>query len=222
MKQFKIRCSAIGKIMANGRGKDSMGKTCTSYLEEWVKEQIYDRRKEFTSKHTQKGLICEDDSIDYISKQMSLDGLIKNEEHFSDEFLTGTPDVITEDFIIDVKNSYDAFTFPLFYSNLPNKDYYYQGQGYMHLTGINKFKLIYTLMDTPDNLIKREAYYFCNQNGVDLDEEIHEEFIRKMTYTGIDSKYRIKVFEFEKDQEVVDSIIKRVEDCREYVNQIKL
>ena len=41
MKEFKIRCSAIGKIMTNPRSKtETLSKTTKTYLEEWSKEQI--------------------------------------------------------------------------------------------------------------------------------------------------------------------------------------
>jgi hypothetical protein len=38
--------------------------------------------------------------------------------------MTGTPDVILEDKIIDIKNSVDCFTFPLNEKELKNKAYW--------------------------------------------------------------------------------------------------
>ena len=56
MKEFKIRCSAIGKIMTNARSKtETLSKTTKTYLEEWSKEQIYKRKKEVFSKYIDKG-----------------------------------------------------------------------------------------------------------------------------------------------------------------------
>lgn len=54
MKRFKIRCSAIGQIMKNGTDKKSMGETAKSYVEQWIKEQLYGRKKEFSNKYTTK------------------------------------------------------------------------------------------------------------------------------------------------------------------------
>ena len=45
MKEFKIRCSAIGQIMTDGRAKGTMGKTAESYLKLWVLEQVFNRKK---------------------------------------------------------------------------------------------------------------------------------------------------------------------------------
>ena len=41
--EFKIRCSAIGQIMTNGRSGDGLSQTAKSYCENWVKEKIYSK-----------------------------------------------------------------------------------------------------------------------------------------------------------------------------------
>ena len=69
--KFKIRCSAIGKIMTNHRSKsEQFSKTCLSYVHSWIKEQpeFYNRRYEFKSKYTEKGNICEDEGIKFAAK----------------------------------------------------------------------------------------------------------------------------------------------------------
>ena len=150
MKQFKIRCSAISQIMTRSKVKSNpLSKTTESYLQEWLKEQIYGAQNFKGNKFTQKGLDVEDESINYVMEELNYDFLVKNEDSFENDFLTGTPDVLTDDLVIDMKNSWDMFTFPLFEDAIPTKAYYYQLQGYMALTGKTKAKLIYTLMDTP-------------------------------------------------------------------------
>ena len=222
MKEFKIRASQIGKIMTNPISKsETLSKTTISYLQEWLKEQLYGRKKEFQSKYTDKGNIMEDNSIDFIAEQLEYGFLVKNEQHFENDYMTGTPDLILKDLIIDVKNSWDCFTFPLFDTEIPNKDYYWQLQGYMSLTGKNHAKLIYVLSDTPENLIEREAYYYCKNNGYDeLDADIYDQFIEKMTYNGISAMLKYKVFDVERNQEDIDKIKKRVVDCKEYIRNL--
>ena len=141
--EFRIRCSAIGQIMTNSRTKGQLSKTAQTYVDTWIKEQIYKRRKVITSKYFDKGNIVEDESIAFAGRVLN-QKLKKNEKRYADHYLTGTPDVITDDYVIDVKNSWDCFTFPLFFENVPNKDYFYQAQGYMALTGHHHYKLIYT------------------------------------------------------------------------------
>lgn len=216
MKQFKIRASASGKLM----GIKALGKTGESYLQEWLKEQIYARKKEFSNKYTTKGLMVEDWSLDFISECLNINNCFKNDEYFENDYFTGSPDVILEDCIIDVKNSWDAFTFPLFDDEIPNNDYYFQGQVYMALTGKRKYKLIYTLLDTPMELIQKEAFFFARDNGMELNEELINDFKNRYSYSNIDSKYRIKVFEFDYDQTVIDKLITRVEESRNYLNTL--
>lgn len=224
--RFKIRAHAVGQIMTNGRSKsETLGKTAQSYLKNWLMEQpeIFNRRKKFSNKYTEKGLIMEDDALDLVASQL-YDGklLLKNEEHFSNGFMIGTPDCILKDEIIDVKSSWSWETFPLLEDELPSKDYFYQGQAYMELTGRDNFKVIYCLLDTPDHQIESECWSWCKRNGYgEPDDEIMEQFYQDMKYSDVDPAFRIKVFEFHKDQMVIDSINQRVEECREYLKQLE-
>lgn len=221
--RFKIRCSAIGKIMTNGRGKvPIMGKTCESYCLDWIKEQpeFYHRKKEFSNKYTEKGLIVEDDSIDFVSEHLyGGDLLLKHDgDRFENEFMTGMPDVIQKDEIIDVKSSWDWSTFPVFATSLPSTDYYWQAQGYMHLVGRKKYRVIYCLMNTPENIILREATSYSFRNGYgELEEDMYQEFVAKMTYDRVAVKNRIRCFDLEFEQGAIDQIEIRVGECREFI-----
>jgi hypothetical protein len=204
--------SASGKLVDGNK----------TYCETWLKEQLYERKKEFTSKTTEKGNIVEDNSIDFIGEMLELGIVFKNEKHFEDEYMTGTPDIILPDLIIDAKNSWDCFTFPLFEKELPTKDYYWQAQGYMNLTGIDKYKVIYVISDTPENLIEKEVYFWCRNNGYnELDLDVLEQFKKKMTYSEIPNNLKIKVFDIEKNIEDIQKIKDKVLLCREYIDELK-
>jgi hypothetical protein len=199
MKLFKARASSSGKLMTKPRSKSEvLSKTTKSYLEEWTKEQIYGVRKNIQSKYLTKGNEVEDDAINYASAEKGWLFAEKNEEYFEDDYFCGTPDVILEDKIIDIKSSWDCFSFPLFYNGIPNKDYYYQLQTYMHLTGKHKAQLVYVLMNTPEELTFEESH----------------------DYTEINSKYRIKTFDIEYDEDVMQEMQLKVEQSREYINEI--
>lgn len=198
MKQFKISPSQCGKIMTNARKKGELSKTALTYVDEWIKQQIYGRKKYITSKAIEKGNDVEVESIEFIDKHLNLGGISKNDKTFENEYMIGTPDVLTQDLVIDLKNSYDCFTFPLLEKEIPNKDYFYQLQCYMALTGRKKAKLIYTLMNTPEEYISK--FDFFNHN-----------------YDDIESKYRIKVFDIDRDDEVIEAIQKRVIEIRQQI-----
>lgn len=226
MKQFKIRASAGGKITSQPRAKKDkelglLSATSKSYCEEWVKEQLYSRRHEFSSKQTQKGNEVEDESLDFLANKLSLGFIIKNEKWFENDYFTGTPDAILKDLIIDVKNSWDCFTFPLFDLSVPNKDYYWQAQVYMDLVGIDEYKLVYVLSDTPMHLIEREAYFQSkNQGFEDLEINILKKCLKSMTYGDIDNSLKIKVFDIQKNQEDIDFLKGQVEKCRNYIKTL--
>ena len=191
--EFKIRCSAIGQIMTNGRSGDGLSQTAKSYCENWVKEKIYSKKKEFSNKYTEKGISVEDDAIEFLGDFRGK-FYIKNETHFENEFITGTPDIVTENSIIDIKSSWDCFTFPLFEAE-PEKSYWWQVHGYMLLTGKIRAEVVHVLMDTEDG-----------------DDEA--------SYALVPKKYRVKSFAIDMDESVDDKIRERVIKCREYISNL--
>ena len=101
---LKIRCSALGKIMTNSRSKSEvLSKTCKTYLQELAIEEMYGIKKEFSSRYTDKGNLVERESIDLAQDVLDYGFMYKNEEHFNNDFLTGTPDVNTDNILLDVK-----------------------------------------------------------------------------------------------------------------------
>jgi hypothetical protein len=195
---FKCRASALGQIMTNARSKnETLSQTAKSYLEDWYKEQIYGVKKQIKSKYIQKGLALEDQAIEFYSVAMEKDFMIKNLDHFEDDFFTGTPDCMHEGIVYDFKTSWDCFTFPLF-DQEPDMGYYYQLQVYMHLTGLKKAKLVYTLQDTPEFLTYEEP----------------------VSYAHIDDCYRIKQFQIEFDPEVIENAKNKIIECRKYIKEL--
>jgi len=115
MKALKIRCSAIGKIMATPRSKSELlSQTAKTYIHELVLQEKYGIRKEFSSRYTDKGNAVEDLSISLVNDVLDVNFIYKNEQYFENDWIKGTPDVNTEDVLLDVKSSWDATTFPFF------------------------------------------------------------------------------------------------------------
>lgn len=196
---FKIRASAAGKIMTNPRAKTELiSETTKSYVKEYLISEIYGIRKQINNKYLSKGIWLEDEAIDKAIEWLDIPFALKNESYFEDDFFCGTPDLILEDEILDIKCSWDAFTFPLFENEIPTKDYYYQLQVYMHLTGKRKAKLVYVLLNTPDELVYEE----------------------KHSYDNMDKKYRIKTYEIEYSEDVIADLKERVTNIRTYIKTI--
>ena len=204
--------------MTSPRSKNEiLSQTAKTYVEEQVLLAKYGIRKTFSSRYTDKGNLVEDESIRIASEALELGFLIKNDEHFSNEWLTGTPDVNTDDLLLDVKSSWDATTFPFFATEIPTKDYYYQLQGYMELTGKTEALLVYCLVNTPEDMVQdeiRRAHWNANllEESLDLIDEVQ----KRHNFDHIPDNRRVKVFEVERDDEVIEQIKERVELCREY------
>lgn len=227
--KFKIRCSQIGKIMTEPRSKKDreageLSETTKSYCKLWLKQVLYSRQKEITSKYTAKGNTVEDDSIQFIGKMLDLGIVFKNDEYFEDEYKHGTPDMLPldhPDLIIDAKNSWGWDTFPLFEDRLPESDYYWQAMGYMDLTGRHKYKVVYCLSDTPEYLIEREARSYCYNNGyMDLEGDIYLRFEQQMTYSDIPDEMKIKSFDLEYNKDEILRIHDQVNKCRKYIKTL--
>lgn len=218
-----IRCSALGKIMTNGRAKGEMGETCKSFLKELYVEKVYGIKKEISSKYIEKGLMVEDNSIAFYS---AFHGgfYFKNEKRFNNDFLTGEPDIISNDIVVDIKSSWSPHSMP-FKDDAIKKDYYYQLMGYMALTGLRKAKLAYVLIDTPHQLVEDEKRRLSWQMGMvsDLSPEYLaacEEIDRQHDFSHIPDEKKIIEFDIEYDEKVVEEIYKRVEECRIYLNTL--
>lgn len=200
MEIFKIRASASAKLIPNARAKgEVLSQTTKTYAQTWLKERIYGVKNEFSSKYTEKGLLLEDLAIDKAISWLDIPFALKNEKYFEDDYFTGSPDLILDDEVIDIKCSYDCFTFPLFDSELPTQDYFYQVQVYMHLTGKTKARVVYLLLNTPEAIESWEA---------------------KHDYDNIDKKFRIKSFEVNYDPEVIKELIFKVTEVRKYLKLI--
>lgn len=199
MKQFKARASEAGKLMVQPRSKsETLSETTKTYLQDWVKENIYGYRKEIKSKYLDKGIIMEDEAISKVIEWLDLPFVLKNEQSFEDEFFTGTPDIVTETEVLDIKCSWDAFSFPLFEDEIPTKDYFYQLQVYMHLTGRKAARLVYVLTNTPETITW---------------ETPHD-------YSALDKRYRIKTFEIAYDGAVIEVLKAKVEDAKNYIHSL--
>ena len=219
---MKIRSSAIGKIMTNPKTKgESLSQTTKTYLQELAVQEVYNIRKEFSSRYTDKGNEVEELSIALCNDVLGLGFIYKNEEHFSNDWITGTPDVNTNEILLDVKSSWDATTFPFFDTELKNKDYFYQLQGYMWLTNKTEALLCYCLIDTPlqivEDEIRREHWKASLiEESLDLRAFVQA----KHTFGHIPKEKRVKTFKIAKDDEVIEAIKTRIEECREYYNEL--
>lgn len=218
-----FRCSSLGKIMTEPRSKSEViSETCKGHLIEVFVKEHYGREKDIQNRYTTKGLCVEDDSIKLYSEYKQ-EGFEKNEERFKNRFIIGTPDIVLSDKIIDIKSSWDIFTF-LKNKNSLNKDYYWQLQGYMALTDRKLATIAYCLIDTPDALVFDEKRRLQFKMGVidDANPDFQEACSKidlLSYYSDIPLQERVIEVPVERNDSDIEKIYQRVKDCRVYIDQ---
>lgn len=172
-----------------------------TYCKEWLLDLMYGGVgiDKVTTKYMSKGNSVEDDGIALLSEYWGGE-FYKNEDKYENEWLIGTPDVVLDDRIVDIKSSWSYNTFPIWAERINNKDYYMQLQAYMWLTSRPYATLAYVLLDTPEELRRAEIDF--------------------LSYEGLDLEFRIKTFEVEYDVSAIDLMQERIEKCQEYINAI--
>jgi hypothetical protein len=154
----------------------------THAIDVWVSAK-YKRYEEVYSKYLDKGNEVEEDSITFLS--LAKRKLYrKNEVKLDNEWIAGTPDLFIGDEIvrateiIDIKSSWDIFTFnrAIAKGNAPSA-YYWQMQGYMWLTGATKATLAFCLVNATPNLITDEKYRLARAHRVTIDDQ-DPDFVR--------------------------------------------
>jgi len=218
-----FRCSQLGKLMTNSRSKSEvLGATAKAVIEEQFLWDTYGIKKEFWSKFTDKGIEMEDEAIQFAADVLGWGLVYKNTERFNNEWITGEPDVLFDDLLADIKCSWDGSTFPFFAKDIPNKDYYYQLQGYMWLTDKQESELVYCLMDTPLEIVRdeiRRAHWKANL--IDDDDTLIEAVESQHSFSHIPKEKRVKRFIIQRDEKAIEQIKERVEVAREYYEQLK-
>ena len=162
MKDIRIRCSELGKIMTNptkaeiAKG-ETLSKGAKTYLRQRAKQLFFEYTTEIDSKYIDKGNACEQDSIDLYNAVHFTD-YKKNTERKTNEFLTGECDIESDGAILDAKTSWSLETFPATSDEAIAKSnaslYEWQGRGYLMLYDKEVFQLFYAMVTTPIEQLK--------------------------------------------------------------------
>lgn len=199
---LKIRCSSLSKIMTEPKAKtETLSVGAKTYVEDLAKEFVYNYKKVVTSKEMEKGTLVEQHSIALIN-DVFFTSYEKNTERRENEWLTGECDIyVPRTKIIDVKSPWSLATFPATVFAGQDKDYEWQGRGYMMLWNVDLFEINYCMVNTPDELIRFE------------DPGMHY-------VDHIEPSLRITRVPYGRDRNLEEKIKEKVEAAREYFNEI--
>jgi len=233
MTDLLFRCSSWGAVFSDPQTKAAKeaGKLSVTAKKETFaryQAQFYGRQKFMSNKYVEKGLGVEEDSITLYSR-VSKVFLKKNEERLTNDYLTGLPDIyigpsIREaEVVIDIKSSWDVFTFGNAIIDEVDRGYYAQGQGYMALTGAKEFRLVYCLVNTPETMLADQKRRLAWQMGL-IDEnasplylEACERIDREGTFDDIPKEERVFVRRIERDDAFIEDGYRRIHNCRRWL-----
>jgi len=199
---MKWHPSALGKLMTAPKLKsEQLSETAKSEIRRIAKEQFFGFSSSIITKPMLKGKDWEEESIALVN-QVRGTFYVKNKERFENEFLTGEPDIILDNMIIDIKTPWSLETFPATPGEGINKDYEWQLMGYCWLLNKSHAELIYCMIDTDDTLLN------------DWDNR----FIHKVSH--IDPAKRITVLRYEfAGEHHIDQMKEKLTAANEYYSQ---
>lgn len=216
---YKCHPSGINEIIAKATKGRTISVGAESAIKNWLKEQMYKRRKiTSSSKYIKKGNTREEDAIRFLSRAHN-DFYTKNKQKLNNEYLIGTPDIITDTTIIDIKCSWDCFTFPYFENTL-TKAYWCQMQGYLALTGLKKAIVAYCLMDATDQQVETACFAYCKEHNCEYTEEIEQKISEYMKYENLPINLRLKEFKVDRDEDFITSLYARIDLMRQYASEL--
>ena len=232
---LKLTDNMLAKMaeLIHKRDNPELPEGAKTYCKQWLKEELYNRRTEVKSKYIAKGHENEEASFTLMAVQLKLGMVYKNELFMQDEWMTGTCDLDHEktDTIYDAKSCWSIDTFPMFEDTIPNKDYEAQIKVYCHLYGRSHGSVVYTLTDTPIDILRNELRYVSDDNERQRIAMNHvftakawEETKRVLfpaaddvEFIEIPAEKRIKEFKFDADPAFIEDLKKRVDLCRAYI-----
>jgi hypothetical protein len=198
---MKWRPSSLGKLMTQPKAKSEvLSETAKSYIKTKAKEDYFGYSTHLQTKPMLKGTDWEEESIALVN-QVKGTFYVKNKERFENEFLTGEPDIILDNSIIDIKTSWSLDTWPATPEEGINAQYEWQIRGYLWLLDKPVGYLIYCMIDTDDVLLG------------DWDNK----FIHKVSH--IDPAKRITVLEYQRNNINEDMMVEKLTAATEFYNE---
>ena len=186
----------------------------------------YGRREEIKSKYLAKGNAREEDSITLLSRKLKTP-YKKNDERIGNEWIIGEPDIyqgitiLFSDEILDTKTSWSAHTFFRSKSKELDTDYYWQGVGYMWLTGAKKHTVAFCLVNGTAQAIIDEKRRLSFAAGMqDLWGNPTEEFKIRCKQIDINHIYDLREFKEENKYFAFDVGTLLPEEAEEERNRI--
>jgi hypothetical protein len=226
---------------AKGLGLTGEKRAIHSYI-----EMFENRTSEIKSKYLEKGIFNESEAITLVNDVLQ-SNFTKNEVRMANDLITGECDIEDSNEIVDVKCSWDRFTFLDSFSG-GGKNYEWQLRGYMQLYEKPKASVIYCLTDKPEHMMKKELERAADKYNGDLPDtimiqmvinsffdrdnfnlflqeipiDLKDSYVQRAidNFVHIPKENRIKRFQFDYSEATNAKIGERVNDARNYLKTI--
>lgn len=153
---MQLRASGVGHIMAYPESP-ALADGAITYVHKLASQIMFEWQDELELNVLRKGIEVEDDSIALLNLVKGK-SYVKNKQRLTSGLFTGEWDIYDpdEDAVLDIKSAYSKKSFPIIIKEKDRKLYEWQLDTYMLLKDANKSAIIYTLVDTPEELISRK------------------------------------------------------------------
>lgn len=218
-KKVKAKRTSEEQALLDSLLEQTLSAGAKTLVKEMVRKQKHNAPSKFTgSKETAKGHAVEESAIMFLMQQEFISAE-KNEIRFTNDWVTGEPDIITNDCVYDTKCPYTYWNMPYFEDDIQDKSidagYDWQQLTYLWLLRendshapkiIDKAKLKYILMPTPKDQIGRYD-----------DEYLHYDFVLVMN-----PKDRISTYQIDWDESKIELIKTKITAARKYAETLRL
>ena len=129
-------------------------------------------------------------------KFLGLPMAVKNETHFSNDWIKGTPDLIFKalNFQVDTKNVFYPSGLDSFESEA-DRIYIEQAHGYNWMLGVDHGFVVKMLMNMPEHLLEKEAWILLKEAGLKtMTDDFMQEVRDLYNFEAKPIEDRIKIF----------------------------
>lgn len=207
MREIKIRCSSIAKLMTEPKLKSEvLSVGAKTHIRELVAQELFGVDFEISDKKLEKGILVEDEAIAMVGRVRGL-ALVKNKERRSNDWISGEADIFCPELRAgrDVKSSWSMSTFPICWEDVAEaqrKTYEYQMRGYLWLWDADEWHIDHCLIDTPPELLSKY-------------EPLAEHVV-----SHIAEHHRVTTWTVTRDKAIEAQIAEKVRHAREYYAQV--
>jgi hypothetical protein len=202
---------------------DSLPSGAVTHLDDVFRSVYWGRKRFLSNRYLEKGSLMEENSLGLIS-QNDKTFYIKNDEHFENDYIKGTPDNVQDGVVRDTKSNYDLKSFdeaditPLYQNQLKGYSWLVKEEQKLDFFPISE--LVYCLVNNPAHQIANESnsmYYKlgCPSEENDKWKEVKRQIERNMIFDIAEFKKENPGYFFE--NEVLDFDIPAILRTKKFI-----